>query len=51
MGSRSGDFGLSAHYTGDEYIKRRDIQLVIALQDGKPTLKMLVKLLWVKNHK
>jgi hypothetical protein len=50
-GSRAGDFGLSAHYTGDEHIKWQDIQLAVTIKDGKPTLTMLVKLLWVKNHK
>jgi hypothetical protein len=51
MGARAGDFKRSHHYSGDEYLQWQDIRLAVTTKDGKPTLTMLVKLLWVKNHK
>jgi hypothetical protein len=49
--SRAGDFMRSKHYTGGEYLKWEDIQLVATVDNGEVSLKMLVKLLWRKGHK
>jgi hypothetical protein len=53
MASRSGDFTRSAHYTGDEYLKWQDIQLVATGSNDNNGLvfKMLIKLSYRKYHK
>lgn len=53
MASRSGDFKRSAHYTGDEYLKWQDIELVATVSDDNNELvfKMMIKLFYRKGHK
>ena len=51
LSARSGDIKRSAHYSGEEYLKWRDIELIATAQDGKVTLKMLIKLFWRKGAK
>ncbi|KAL8714820.1 MAG: hypothetical protein Q9220_001333 [cf. Caloplaca sp. 1 TL-2023] len=53
MASRSSDFMRSAHYTGDEYLKWQDMELVATASDDDNMLvfKMMVKLLYRKGHK
>jgi hypothetical protein len=52
MASRSGDFTRSSHYTGDQYLKWQDIELVAVYgDDNELVFKMLVKLFYRKGHK
>ena len=51
MSSRAGDFKRSAHYTGEQYLKWQDIELVAKVRDGRVVMKMLVTLHYTKGHK
>lgn len=53
LSSRSGDFKRSSHYTGDEYLKWQDIELVAvgSNDNDKLVFKMLVKLFYRKGAK
>jgi hypothetical protein len=53
MASRSGDFTRSNGYTGDEYLKWKDIELVATDDNDNNGLvfKMLIKLFYRKSHK
>lgn len=51
MASRSGDFRRSHHYDGEEFLKWRDIQLVVEERNGVGSLRMLIKLRYCKGQK
>lgn len=52
LAARAGDFKRSAHYTGTEYLKWKDIEVIAkgpSVDD--PRLTMLITLLYLKSHK
>lgn len=49
--AKTGGMKKSSHYTGNQYIKWKDLKLLASIDNGKVVLEMLVKLLFRKGHK